>query len=620
MAETLSVEQFELVFQGPKDDSPRTLQRIKGVFVADLEFPIPDVQRFLESPPITIKSATNEKDLHEAYKLLKAAGAKVLIVKPKETAPAQDSPAEHDETPAGSTLEFELTLDDLAQDTSKKAQSNPKVYTLNLEDNDAPLAKFIQPDEEPVQDEPQPSTPEDSPQEATPPNPLLGLLKETPEPSPDEPTLSLATPEIPAEEAPSEPSPPQPLSTLDSGAMLEFELEEPSTQPGQTNAAPNTAQEPSISPDSTESPADPLAGLSLDLASEPQETHTPSAAAKLAEELIKDEEIPDLEPSPDPPTIPSDEPLESALGLAERDELLGLEEDISPPPKAMPPPPEKPTLAPQPPAMNLETEIESPRQTATAGAQISSSPPPEIVPGRESADAASPPVIFTEGAPAKPSTTKKKASIPLDVAIPIIIGTGIIGLANIYYFSPNLAPTSDLDALLEQATAANEGATSAIATPLPPPITFTGNILQPDYQITLTFKLDDGKPVWPRLHVITPEPPAPTKEDLVNGKSRAPWLRRIEAHDIVIKDAGNNEYSAHGLVLGYVEHQGAQLRIPGTVELRMVMNESPSATVQITSKNADFEPAREYVFLQDDSGRFHFQVSGTVNLSKDGPT
>jgi hypothetical protein len=71
--------EFELKFEGPKDDSPTTLRQIKGVFVADLEFPASDVQRFIEGAPIVIKKAESEEQLQRDFNLLSKAGAKVII-------------------------------------------------------------------------------------------------------------------------------------------------------------------------------------------------------------------------------------------------------------------------------------------------------------------------------------------------------------------------------------------------------------------------------------------------------------------------------------------------------------------------------------------------------------
>ncbi len=120
----MSADLFELRFDGPKDDSAVTLRQIKGVFVADLEFPISDVQHFIESAPIVVKKAESEAELSEAFNLLEKAGAKVLIVNRKNE-------------PAPLELEFEEVLDQPMTELVQDDEVAPLVLDLSLEDSPA---------------------------------------------------------------------------------------------------------------------------------------------------------------------------------------------------------------------------------------------------------------------------------------------------------------------------------------------------------------------------------------------------------------------------------------------------------------------------------------------------
>lgn len=72
-------DQYELIFEGPKDEKPETLQSIKNAFVADLEFSVQQVQEFLGACPATIQRASDQAEFAKIIWVLKKAGAKVSI-------------------------------------------------------------------------------------------------------------------------------------------------------------------------------------------------------------------------------------------------------------------------------------------------------------------------------------------------------------------------------------------------------------------------------------------------------------------------------------------------------------------------------------------------------------
>ncbi len=72
---------FELIFQGLADNSPEALVKLRGIFVADLDFPVEQARLIFESAPTVIRSAAKEEELQAISKKLQAAGAQVLIVR-----------------------------------------------------------------------------------------------------------------------------------------------------------------------------------------------------------------------------------------------------------------------------------------------------------------------------------------------------------------------------------------------------------------------------------------------------------------------------------------------------------------------------------------------------------
>ena len=70
---------YQLIFQGPKDESPETLRRIKGVFIAELDCSIDEVKTYLEQAPTVVFSTQQEEELRKVLQVLEAAGGLVTI-------------------------------------------------------------------------------------------------------------------------------------------------------------------------------------------------------------------------------------------------------------------------------------------------------------------------------------------------------------------------------------------------------------------------------------------------------------------------------------------------------------------------------------------------------------
>lgn len=138
---------FELVYEGPADSSEETLRRIKGVFIADLELSVAEVQSILASAPVGIKSGNDHEGLEKHRRALQRAGATVALL--QRTAPP---PPESDDTRGPTVtltelvgedaeMQFEVGLDDLIPPTptTKSTSGNNRVYELSVDDESAAL-------------------------------------------------------------------------------------------------------------------------------------------------------------------------------------------------------------------------------------------------------------------------------------------------------------------------------------------------------------------------------------------------------------------------------------------------------------------------------------------------
>lgn len=86
-------DRYRLVFDGPENDAPETLRKIKGVFIADLDLSIEKVIEIFKNGSTPIMESDSEADLTAAYKALRLAGGRVAIVGPKKSAQGQASAA-----------------------------------------------------------------------------------------------------------------------------------------------------------------------------------------------------------------------------------------------------------------------------------------------------------------------------------------------------------------------------------------------------------------------------------------------------------------------------------------------------------------------------------------------
>jgi hypothetical protein len=140
---------YELILEGLENRDQQTLQKVKGILIGNLELSIPEVQKILESYPLTIKRSENESELSVHYSALKAAGAKVLLLKEgsggespsneieftldtppllaKETAPEKTEPG-----PVSQEIEFELDFESVPSSPPKEEAKPAATYELNL--------------------------------------------------------------------------------------------------------------------------------------------------------------------------------------------------------------------------------------------------------------------------------------------------------------------------------------------------------------------------------------------------------------------------------------------------------------------------------------------------------
>lgn len=132
---------YELIFEGLNDDSPDALRRLKGVFIADLNLSVEEVQNILQSSPTPIFKSPDKTEVQRCMSALKSAGAKVLLVSPKNESENGESVSSSESEDGSYVIEFDLN-DSSEQPATPK---EPKTYSLDpvgdedLLDGDTPI-------------------------------------------------------------------------------------------------------------------------------------------------------------------------------------------------------------------------------------------------------------------------------------------------------------------------------------------------------------------------------------------------------------------------------------------------------------------------------------------------
>ena len=139
---------YSLIFDGLTDQSPETLQKLKGVFIADLDLTIPEVQRILNSSQSVICSGDELGDLELKSKKLQSVGALVTIVsniEENEDEPESELLEDNNSQTIGESevelqfedsdeLEFEIELDEPKAPAKPKKAKVHKVEEVSLSD------------------------------------------------------------------------------------------------------------------------------------------------------------------------------------------------------------------------------------------------------------------------------------------------------------------------------------------------------------------------------------------------------------------------------------------------------------------------------------------------------
>jgi hypothetical protein len=568
--ETASLKHYELVFEGPVDDSLETMRKLRASLLADLGLTITEAQVALTTVPSTLKTAAVEDELKPLYSALKKAGGKVLIVKPV---------AEEIESDGGYFLDIESSslndelLQSLAEldapEESHDDSSNDRAYSLDLEDSSTPqLSTTLQRHEEAA------------PKIAQ----TTGLSTETEATQIEKSTDANA---VASAAAPKSPAPAVPAGSL-------FEVEAPGASIAAEPAAAKT-QLPSV--------ALPSLGIELE---ESTVAAAPAAppVAKVSAPVIPapavstpapatNEETFDLnlEIAPEP-EIETAAPSKLASSATEEDPFSkdALSQSLAK--EAAPAPPSKKPL-PEPPQQTLHLGIEKAETAAPAAQKTSVAKEEKRVPATQAAQptpAATEHSYKAENIQASAEQLgyrelPRQKAAPAgasEILLPVLIGALVLGAANWMYFVSGDSSGASISFSIPDEETVQDSSDSALRnSPRATEKVATAEYENEAFLLKWTVHFDDTRPLALSIELHTPKVADLTPEEIVRKEAPRLWVKRIEAVRVPLEKQLGGLWGVKTQARIFLEKGELKRRVPAELNAK-IQDSSPGKAGQLT--------------------------------------
>lgn len=564
--ESDSLRKYQLMFKGPKDESPDTIRKIKSAFVVDLSFSIEETRQVIENSPCLVLNTDDLEEIERFRHVLNQAGAET-----ESSSQESGGQIEEDEDPNIARI-LEENDEPIWE---QKTESVPDA----LEDED-----FEDADETSFEMELDLSSavgdPGDSPQK---------VYDITAEPPAENSGKSAAATSVSS-------SPTRPSATRGEG---EKETELPRLDATEES-------EPFFSFDDISKALE-----------ESQAADTEDGALLESAVRESDKEEVDLSFSfeSDAPIIPAAE-LEKAKESAEKRSAGGKNEDLEFPeivmdgeevahptaqPEASPP-----TAEPSPEQPATEAPIGPPKLAAIA---VSPRTPPPGFP------AIPEPEISGE---MPPSPAPKRAFVK-EILLPVVILGTLLGAGNWYYFSTRPAPQAPAQPskAVARSTAAPERPSPAPAKT--GPVTYSGEKVDDKATTKASFVVEENVIKSFSIEITTPRPPELTPDQIVRRERKKPWLSKISFDNVSITPESDVDFTAKGPAKAYIEDNKVNFRVIGTATMKGAFNnERTSIKLSVTaSYNTSGNALPDGSIIERaQEGNVAFEVASELELKK----
>ena len=624
---------YELIFEGPADNSPDTLRRLKGVFIADLNLSVEEVQSILQATPTTIFRSDDKTEVQRCLGALKSAGAKVLLVAPKSdsvavTPPATGSDAATDENSDGYVIEFDLN------DSTPEPPKEPKTYSLDplpnedglsdeteILDLDAPvldqsvtaqLDDELSLSEEPAAEKKPEALPASS---AANSKKAPSMLGSSPLIAPPDTTsdfgFSLDDDDKPAPASQAKMNPPT--------SKVSISPEAPVIPPEITAKQPTISAPPAL---------DEAAGLDELLAiaeqnEEKQNLFEDLAIRELDEQKLVESAVkaPDddfsLDLKPDAPSKVQTRPVNPPAPEVKKE--VPLVEKIAP---SVPPPEQTKPQSPR--QLNSPDSVASASDTAVAAVNVTAVKAAAPISDQVAAEIVVPSELEHSAAPEKSDPASNRT-----VIIAAAVAVALFVLGNWFYLYVlrssevtnddmlQVLPKSTIEkhaAKVDGAVNSEEGA-KKLAVASGESKTVAINDSSSTRTIQAKFKLQAEKPVSVVLALTTTKPPELTPEQIVHNEPAPLWLERLETEELNFTQNEAGKLIARGAAKLYITQSGNNSRAVAQVEIEASFDAQKSnlaASISVFTTDPPADKKESLEISKDAAGTIKLLVSTKI--------
>ncbi|NLF24336.1 MAG: hypothetical protein GX589_01585 [Deltaproteobacteria bacterium] len=641
MTGAISEEAYALIYEGEADERLETLQKIKGVFIADLDLSIPRVKEILDKKPITVVTAADKDTLNPAYQALLKAGAKVAIVQQQSSAADPENDEKTDElgAPLGPESKEQEDKFDFFSDhepTNFREQHADEIAASFGEEAPLTIALDLN---IPAAPSPEPDLKQLTPDTATSlqADTATELSLEIKPDESDDLNQSLLSPQqVEASKQKIRDSMEKKSTLLDQEQLFEFE-----DSPAETKV-PNNPQvnevldldsslSLSIAPVADEVPSSDLVQdkqkisdsmeKELTLLDQEQLFEFEDAPAKttapndpLVGEILDLDSSLSLSIAPVADETPSSDPVQDEMAHLLEDEPLELDET-------------DPLSVADPVQDQTEPLMLSEQALNTASTSLEDVPPQQPEPNQVSSPlkplahgtaASTPAPCVDTFSTRKPS--RQKLSISWDLLAPILVGAVVLLIGNWYFFFSHENAKETLQP--HTRNTANKPKADERMTPMVEQIemiTLKGQSSGEGVDDSLELRIVDGKVVNATLSITTTPPPELTPEEIVTNRQPPPWINKALVQNLSLTQRADGSFSGDGQARIYVDHAGRRHRLLAQITLQGRYNQrakEASLNYQIDTQPPNPSASGRYEITSSSDGGYTISIRGNLTAKE----
>lgn len=547
-------DKYRLVFDGPVDEAPETMRKLKAALIVDLNLSIEQAQEILQGSTTEILTGSTELELKEGFDALRRAGGKVMIVQPE---------SEESDGLFGANLKLDEEEEEITFIKVKKEPPAPKPIDdieidFSFEDEEEEQPKLAIPD--------------------TPPAPQAKKDIEILLPNEDKPLFAMSDKES------------------EDDMNLQEEDEAPIIPKALRDRAPKSQ---SISDD-----------LSLSFADAPEETHVPSSPITKTEPVVSESIAIAFEADDkrNPHAKPREKISVPADALAVLEGLAPLIEEPEPVTNEdVPSQSEEPVISADIPLASLKKKAKL--QPVPQDQSEDVSPETLETPQKENTKSTK-----KSKSTLKRHSMVMEYLLPIGLgAIVLVVGNYLLNSPS-ETKSINFAEiTQSLTGLATQAKSQDEkSAKPKNGTK------FIGRQQYDNRSLDVDFTLsDDSKSITAAFRFETPKPEELSKEQVGRKEKQIPWVRKIDVDKTTFELSATGAFEGQAPARIYLEDAGETQRFVGTAKISGSINpEKDSSTAEVRINYQSESESGPFMIKRKKEGDYSLHIAGEITARR----